>query len=122
MRRVAQPNKARQHAAAGPFPSKKTTENCVSLTINSWAFVPEPEDDEPCFMTYRLKGVVDGQPFDIKASMEIDGRDAEREQYAGPEIAWDGDEDARRRWDELLVQFEEVPDLVDDMDKRTNGD
>lgn len=103
----------------------------MPVVINRWTFVPEPEEDEPCFMTYELQGnyVVSGGdgaplhfPFHVRVSMEIDGRDGEYVQLSGLDMNFNSeDEAARNRWDELLAAFETTPGLTADMEQRANA-
>lgn len=98
----------------------------MPVVINQWTFVPEPEGDEPCFMTYELEGVYTGpgivRPFHVRVSMEIDGRDAEYVQLSGLDMSFNSeDEAARNRWDELLAAFESTPGLSADMEQRSEA-
>lgn len=88
----------------------------TKVTLDVWQYKPEPPDDEPCFMTYRLAGTINGRPFCSDVSMEIDGRDGEFEVVWGPSIAPADNPDA---WDAVLNAMCENAELTADMEKRS---
>jgi len=92
----------------------------MEATIDVWQFRPEPEDDEPGFMTYRFAGTIDGKPYCGDVSMEIDGRDGEYDHLWGVRLAdemgrW-GDE-----WDAVLTAMCDNKELEADMQRRSDA-
>ena len=89
----------------------------MKATIDVWQFIPEPPEDEPGFLTYRIAGLLNDKPYCCEVSIEIDGRDAEYNHLWGEEIAKDGF--FGDKWDAVLVAISETPLLEQDMAARS---
>ncbi len=92
--------------------------NMGTCQITSWEYVPDAEDEAPCFMTYKFTGTHDGQPFCCKVAMEIDGRDMEFDHISGVNMDVRAGNEYNERWDDLLAAFDTTPGLNEDMEKR----
>lgn len=74
------------------------------------------DEEDLCFLRYRLAGTQNGTPFICQIGMEIDGRDGEYDHISGVNMDF---ANGGTNWDDLLEALGQVPDLEKDMKERS---
>ncbi len=63
----------------------------MQIELTEVVQLPLEAGEEPGMPTYRVTGKLDGKPFVVKSSVEIDGRDIEHEHVSGVDFVDDFD-------------------------------
>ena len=83
--------------------------------VAEWTYCPLPDDEEPCFLYYKISGTIDGKPFSCKVGFETDGRDADYEHITGENMDFNNPD--QENWDALISSI--PPEMETDMASRT---